>query len=91
MEKGLFRVRPSGGNRDCLVGCHPLAAMEMTDIRVVTIADFPEGSHEWWCAEAHVCELVGLGGREIVLRKLPMGSIDADLLDLWVEVADGQD
>ena len=44
----------------------------MTDIRVVTIPDLLEGSHEWWGAEAHVCELVGLGGREVRLREVYM-------------------
>ena len=42
------------------------------DMRVVIVPDLSEGSREWWGAEAHVCELVGLGGREIRLREVYM-------------------
>ena len=40
----------------------------MSDMRVVIVPDLSVGSREWWIGEAQVCELVGLGGREIRLR-----------------------
>ena len=63
----------------------------MAEMRVVTVPDLLEGSHEWWGAEAQVCELVGLGGREIRLRPPADEELDerlGDVLGVLVEVTE---
>ena len=42
------------------------------DMRMVIVPDLSVGSREWWIGEAQVCELVGLGGRELRLREVYM-------------------